>query len=408
MKNKIICIAGKNKIAVECHKYILNNFPLLKTIACINRNDLGLNDWQPSYLFFCNKNKIPVYNLEDCYQIDNIVFFSLEFDRLIKTEKFISEQLYNIHFSLLPKYKGMYTSAIPILNGDEESGVTLHHIDNGIDTGDIIDQKKFEISLWDNAETLYKKYIETSIELFKSNFERILNQNFNSYPQNSIYSTYYSKAYIDYEKEIKIDLNSTAFQIHNQLRAFNFRRYQLPLVHGYKIHRSEISTLRCTGKPGTIEYEDDFKLTLNTIDYFIDVYKDKLKEIFLAAESGDILALRMYSSNGYNLNEKNQFGWDILIVACFYEHIELVEYILKNDICSVNSVNSNGTTALMYSMTSASKSSRTDILSLLLSFGADLKLCDEKGKNIFDYASEYNNSIIISYLNDYNDTIFKS
>ena len=58
-------------------------------------------------------------------------------------KNFLNARLYNIHFSYLPAYKGMFTSALPIKNGEVDSGVTLHKIESGIDTGDIIDQIKF-------------------------------------------------------------------------------------------------------------------------------------------------------------------------------------------------------------------------------------------------------------------------
>lgn len=73
---------------------------------------------------------------------DDLIFISLEFDKIVNPDLFKDARLYNIHFSLLPSYKGMYTSAIPILNGEEMVGVTFHEIDKGIDTGNIIAQKK--------------------------------------------------------------------------------------------------------------------------------------------------------------------------------------------------------------------------------------------------------------------------
>lgn len=58
-------------------------------------------------------------SLEDAY--DNATYFiSLEFDRLVKPELFKKGKPYNIHFSILPKYKGMYTSIWPILNGEKK------------------------------------------------------------------------------------------------------------------------------------------------------------------------------------------------------------------------------------------------------------------------------------------------
>ena len=81
-----------------------------------------------------------------------IFFISLEFDKIINTSLFKTTNLFNIHFSLLPRYKGMYTSILPILNGDKISGVTLHKIDRGIDTGDIIDKCSFRLILLTQQE----------------------------------------------------------------------------------------------------------------------------------------------------------------------------------------------------------------------------------------------------------------
>ena len=48
----------------------------------------------------------------------------------------------NIHPSLLPKYRGGNPYSTVIINGEQETGVTLHFMDEGFDTGDIITQKK--------------------------------------------------------------------------------------------------------------------------------------------------------------------------------------------------------------------------------------------------------------------------
>ena len=54
----------------------------------------------------------------------------------------------------------MYTSCLPILNGETITGVTLHKIDSGIDTGYIIKQKVFKININDTARDLYLKYLK--------------------------------------------------------------------------------------------------------------------------------------------------------------------------------------------------------------------------------------------------------
>ena len=216
-----LCIAGKNNIAVEMAKYLLAYKKNVRIVACINKNDKGLNTFQKSFKLFCQLNDIRILKLEELYNIKDLIFLSLEFDQIIKTNLFNSTYLYNIHFSLLPKYKGMYTSALPILFGENETGVTLHKIDNGIDTGDIIAQKVIGIDNFLTAEELYSNYISEGIELIIKNIDNILLNKIILSPQSSLNSSYYSKNTIDYNKFI-LDFNKPAFQVLRQINAFSF------------------------------------------------------------------------------------------------------------------------------------------------------------------------------------------
>ncbi|PJF32865.1 MAG: hypothetical protein CUN57_03670, partial [Phototrophicales bacterium] len=98
---------------------------------------------------------------------NDLILFSLEYSRLIDVSMFRDRRLFNIHFSLLPAYRGAYTSIWPILNGEEFSGVTLHEIDHGIDTGRIIYQRRFPIPSTFSARDLYFKYMAAGTELFR-------------------------------------------------------------------------------------------------------------------------------------------------------------------------------------------------------------------------------------------------
>jgi methionyl-tRNA formyltransferase len=69
----------------------------------------------------------------------------------------------NIHPSYLPNYRGQHVINWAIVNGESETGVTIHYIDKGIDTGDIIVQRKVPILFEDTASTLSDKiYLEAS------------------------------------------------------------------------------------------------------------------------------------------------------------------------------------------------------------------------------------------------------
>jgi len=237
-----ICIAGKNNIAVGALDYLLKNlnFPQNDIYVIVNKNDLGIDNWQKSLKKYAIDNNIKIKSLNEIYDLKNLIFISLEFDKIIKTELFKTNKLYNIHFSLLPAYKGMYTSALPIINGEKYSGVTLHKIDNGIDTGDIIDQIKFEINLRDTSRDLYLKYIKNSLVLFKRNIKNIISNEIKSKQQSSIGSSYYSKKAIDYSN-LEIDYKKTSFEIYNQFRAYIFQEYQLPQICNNEIIKVELT-----------------------------------------------------------------------------------------------------------------------------------------------------------------------
>ena len=156
---KTICIAGKNDIAVNILLHCIENYSEYKIVCVTNKNETGVNLWQKSLKWFAERNNVEVVSLQDIYEMEELLFLSLEFDRIIKPEKFKSTELYNIHFSMLPKYKGMFTSVLPILNNEEHTGVTLHKIRDGIDTGEIIEQQKVVIEPDDTAFNLYIKLI---------------------------------------------------------------------------------------------------------------------------------------------------------------------------------------------------------------------------------------------------------
>ena len=170
-----ICIAGKNNIAVEILLYLVELGINKENIyVTLNETDDGKDNWQRSLLKKANELNIKVNTLEDSYCIDNLLFISLEFDRIVNPNKFKTDKLFNIHFSLLPKYKGMFTSILPILNNEKTTGVTFHKIDKGIDTGNIISQKEFEIDFMDNSRDIYHKYIKNGISLVKECLNKIL------------------------------------------------------------------------------------------------------------------------------------------------------------------------------------------------------------------------------------------
>jgi len=72
----------------------------------------------------------------------------------------------NLHPSYLPFNRGQYPNVWSIVEGTP-AGVTLHYIDQQVDTGDIISQRRVNLSAADTGKTLYEKLERASFELFR-------------------------------------------------------------------------------------------------------------------------------------------------------------------------------------------------------------------------------------------------
>lgn len=109
----------------------------------------------------------------------------------------------NMHVSLLPKLRGAAPIQWAVLNGDKTTGVTTQLMDEGLDTGDILLQKEFEIGEYETSEELFDRMAEEGGEILVETIKNI--ENITPTPQNHDEYTYapmLSKemAHIDWSK----------------------------------------------------------------------------------------------------------------------------------------------------------------------------------------------------------------
>ena len=88
-----------------------------------------------------------------------------------------SKFIVNIHPSLLPKYKGMNAIQQAIDDCAEYTGVTVHYVDEGMDSGFIIKQKSIKINENDTVETLKKRLQVIEHRLYSDTIKYILTKN---------------------------------------------------------------------------------------------------------------------------------------------------------------------------------------------------------------------------------------
>ncbi len=103
--------------------------------------------------------------------------FLLKFPRIIIKE--FPNKVINIHPALLPKYggKGMYGSFVHeevLRNSEDETGITIHYVNENYDEGAIISQKKVKLSKTETPETIAEKVHNLEYEWFPKVIEEIL------------------------------------------------------------------------------------------------------------------------------------------------------------------------------------------------------------------------------------------
>jgi methionyl-tRNA formyltransferase len=131
----------------------------------------------------------------------------------------------NLHPSYLPFNRGQYPNVWSIVE-ETPAGVSLHYIDEGIDTGDIIAQRKVRVLWKDTGMSLYGKLERKAVELFKEYWQTIRQGKQQRIPQTQAKGTYHTTK--DVEKIDKIDLDRKYYakDLINILRARTFPPYE--------------------------------------------------------------------------------------------------------------------------------------------------------------------------------------
>lgn len=376
----MIVIAGKNNIAVRAVDYLIrNNFGDVAVVC--NQTDNGIDGWQKSLNKFACGNNVRIIDLHQAYQISD-VFISLEFDKIVNPDLFEKAEIFNIHFSDLPKYKGMYTSVFPILNGESYGGVTLHEIDSGIDTGDIFDKNIFPIRSSYRARDLYREYLQNSYDLFVKNIKPMLFGGLMRQSQNWSFSSYHSKKSLNFQS-IELDLNQTAYNIIRQLYAYSFREYQFPKIFGKNIVEAIVLDSRSREKPGSLLSECYKSIIVTTIDYDLQLFFDGIDSLLRFSDCGESEASSLLK-NLAGVNDRNSKGWSPLIIAAYNGNHSVVDFLLRRG-ALVNDENYNGTSVLMYAKDYALKTKDRTTFNRLIESGADTEKKDFYGKCLRDY-----------------------
>ena len=179
---------------------------LLPSPVKVKALELGLDVIQPEHLRTDAREEVKALGA------DTLVSFCYG---KIFGPKFLSlfERTYNIHPSLLPKYRGCAPIYQTILNGDEHSGITIQKIALEVDAGDIVNTMEFKLDGRENDNTLEERVSEMAAGLARETFSDIDSFVPRVQEGEATYSGFIEKS------EAVLDFSKPAKELHAQIRA---------------------------------------------------------------------------------------------------------------------------------------------------------------------------------------------
>lgn len=212
--------------------------------------------------------------------INKLSSFSFDLNIVVAYGKILPENLINIpkfgtiniHYSLLPKYRGASPLEATLLNGDETTGVSIQQMAFKLDSGPIIAKKIIPIKLTETKEDLKQKLVVLGGNLISETLPKILEDDINPEDQDESKASYCKKIS---KIEGEINLNSDDLENYNKYRAFygwpglyffierSGRKIRIKIKHAvYTDGKFLIKTVVPEGKK-EISY-DDFLKQINT------------------------------------------------------------------------------------------------------------------------------------------------
>jgi methionyl-tRNA formyltransferase len=192
-----------------------------------HKDDPGENCWFGSVADWAGENNIPLFCPEQVNTsawLEKIsawrpeTIFSFYYRRLLSREILAipSRGAFNLHGSLLPHYRGRCPVNWVLINGEKETGVTLHRMLEKPDAGDILGQRSVPIAFEDHARSLYEKLCRQAAILLDEVLPGIKDGTVKSIPQDVKAGSYFGGRT---PADGRIDWRWPAYRIYNLIRA---------------------------------------------------------------------------------------------------------------------------------------------------------------------------------------------
>ena len=192
-----------------------------------HKDDQNENIWFDSVAEFAASRNIQVFAPEDINhpmwvrkikELEPDIIFSFYYRHMVGPSilEIPPAGCLNLHGSLLPGYRGRSPINWALVNGEKETGVTLHYMTLRPDNGDIVCQEKIRISDDDTAISLHEKAVAASSRMLDGILPQIKDGPAPRYPQDHSHATYYGGRR---PGDGEIDWRGTASEVRNLIRA---------------------------------------------------------------------------------------------------------------------------------------------------------------------------------------------
>lgn len=221
----VLCVTKEDKRVgrkQEIRHNLIKKWSDKHSVECIQLKEMGTNEL-----------KDIMTKVEDIRPDLGIVF---DFGYIIPEEliNVFNDKLINIHFSLLPKYRGASPIQFAILNGDTKTGITYQLVDKYVDKGGILRQVEYNITPKENAQGLYEKLLNLTIEDMSKFLDSFDCGKLSPTPQDENIASYtYSKSNPDatqvFKEDSYVNITEGVNTIERMVRAY----YPKPIVWTY-------------------------------------------------------------------------------------------------------------------------------------------------------------------------------
>jgi len=305
---KAVVFAYHNMGCAGLEALIRHGFEIEAIFTHMDAADEG--NWFDSVAELAAKNNLQVYAPEDinhplwverirAYQPEAI--FSFYYRSMLSQEILDIPTLgsFNLHGSLLPRYRGRAPLNWALVNGESETGVSLHKMTAKADSGDIIGQQEIPILETDTALDLNRKAVAAATQLLDSSLPAILANTVVGIPQDEAEATYFGGRT---PADGIIDWNKSSIEIYNLIRAvtrpypgaFTFRGKNRILIW----EAQAVTLADTSARPGTIVSTDPLQVACG----------DGAVEISFAQSEGDIYLSGAQLASQLNLVVGMQFN----------------------------------------------------------------------------------------------------